>query len=289
MSRPRRPTPGRIRRRRRAALVPLLAVAAIGLYLALRATVLAPIDTHGIEVSHLTVDSDAVGRKLGVNVLEPGDGGPGRRPLLVFLHGRGGSERTFVNDEAVFAAASALGAEAPLIAFPDGGDHSYWHDRAEGSWADYLLSELIPAVSRRFGADPRRVAIGGISMGGFGAYNLALQHPSRFCAVGGHSPALWFEGGETAPGAFDDAEDFARNDIFGALRRNLDAFDGLPVWNDYGDRDPFRVFDEGFVEAVSAGDGKLEAHSWPGEHDAAYWDRHWDEYLRFYARALGRC
>ncbi|MBK5221204.1 MAG: alpha/beta hydrolase, partial [Thermoleophilia bacterium] len=75
------------------------------------------------------------------------------------------------------------------------------------------MREVIPAVSRRFGTDPRRVAIGGISMGGFGAYDLALKHPGRFCAVSGHSPALWFDGSETAPGAFDDAADFERNDV----------------------------------------------------------------------------
>jgi S-formylglutathione hydrolase FrmB len=49
-------------------------------------------------------------------------------------------------------------------------------------------------------------------VGGFGAYDLARLNPGRFCAVGGHSPALWRSGGETAPGAVDDAEDFARHD-----------------------------------------------------------------------------
>lgn len=39
-----------------------------------------------------------------------------------------------------------------------------------------------------------------------GDHDLAMLHPGRFCAVGGHSPALWFDGGETAPGAFDSAE-----------------------------------------------------------------------------------
>lgn len=30
-------------------------------------------------------------------------------------------------------------------------------------------------------------------------------------------------------------------------------------------------------------------HTWPGGHDGRYWDRHWRDYLRFYARALKRC
>jgi S-formylglutathione hydrolase FrmB len=35
------------------------------------------------------------------------------------------------------------------------------------------------------------VAIGGISMGGFGAYAIARLDPGRFCAVGGQSAALY--------------------------------------------------------------------------------------------------
>ena len=55
-------------------------------------------------------------------------------------------------------------------------------------------------------------------MGGFGAYDLARLYPGTFCAVGGDSAALWRNGGESAQGAFDNAEDFARHDVIGAAR-----------------------------------------------------------------------
>ena len=71
-----------------------------------------------------------------------------------------------------------LGPRAPAVLFPDGDDHSYWHDRRDGRWETYVLREAIPAAIRRLRADPRRVAIGGISMGGYGAFNIALP-PSR--------------------------------------------------------------------------------------------------------------
>jgi S-formylglutathione hydrolase FrmB len=66
------------------------------------------------------------------------------------------------------------------------------------------------------------VAIGGISMGGFGALNLARLDPRRFCAVGGHSAALWASGADSAAGAFDDAADFSRNDVIGTATRTAD-------------------------------------------------------------------
>lgn len=248
------------------------------------------VDEHGARVQHLTVHSEAVGEDLGVNVVVPAELRPrGRRPLLVFLHGRGGSETTFTGDQAVFDGLAKLGRKAPIVAFPDGGDHSYWHDRADGAWGRYVMREVIPTLERRFGVDPHRIAVGGISMGGFGAYDLALKHPRRFCAVGGHSPALWFDGGETAPGAFDSAADFNRNDVVGMVRGNPDAFVGMRVWNDYGDEDPFRGYDEGFVAYLRADGADLSAHSWDGGHVASYWNAHWGAYLRFYANALAAC
>jgi S-formylglutathione hydrolase FrmB len=289
MERSRGPSPRQVRRRRRVAGLVLALVGAAAVYLVLAETVLAPVDRHGARVVHLTIRSDAVGEDLGVNVVVPG--GPteprGKRPLLVFLHGRGGSEETFAEDKAVYRGLARLEPRAPILAFPDGGDHGYWHNRAEGGWGRYVMREVIPTVVRRFGADPGRIAIGGISMGGFGAYDLTLLHPGRFCAVGGHSPALWFEGGETAPGAFDGATDFERNDVVEMARAG--GFGDIPVWNDYGRADPFRVYDEGFVDALRANGTDLSAHSWPGGHDAAYWNRHWPAYLRFYANALARC
>ena len=290
MKAPHRPTPAQIRRRRRIAVIVAALFAATAVYFALAATVFAPVDKRGAQAVHLTLHSQAVGRQLDVSVVVPAKTRPrGERPLLVFLHGRGGSDETFIGNGDVYEGLAKLGRKAPIVAFPDGGDHSYWHDRREGAWGKYVMREVIPTVERRFGTDPHRVAIGGISMGGFGAYDLALLHPRRFCAVGGHSPALWFEGGETAPGAFDGAADFARNDVVGMVRGNPEAFEGMRVWNDYGDADPFRVYDEGFVDYLRADDTDLSAHTGSGGHDGAYWSRHWPAYLRFYANSLAAC
>lgn len=286
----RAPSPPQARRRRRGALAALALLAVGAVYLVLANTVFAPIDEHGAHTVHLTIHSRAVGRDLGVNVVEPArPPAPGRRTLLVFLHGRSGSESTYTEDEAVFEGLARLGRRAPFIAYPGGGEDSYWHDRAEGDWGRYVMREVIPTVVRRFAIDPRRIAIGGISMGGFGAYDLALEHPGRFCAVGGHSAALWFEAGETAPGAFDDAEDFERNDVIARAREDPGAFGEIPIWNDFGSEDPFRVYDEGFDQALKASGADITTHTGPGGHEPSYWDRHWPAYLRFYTDALASC
>jgi S-formylglutathione hydrolase FrmB len=269
--------------------VPIALLGVALAYLVLAATVFAPVDRHGASLTHIEVHSRAVGRELGVNVIVPPNAGPkGERSLLVFLHGRGGYEGTF--NDAVFRGLPSLhGRRGPVVAFPAGGVHGYWHDRADGDWEKWVVDEVIPLVVRRFGIDPHRLAIGGISMGGFGAYDIALKNPGRFCAVGGHSPALWFDGSETAPGAFDDEADFERNDVVEAVQESPDAFGDAHVWNDYGQTDDFRPYDEGFVAAMEDGSADFTTHSWPGGHEGSYWDAHWPAYQRFYVNALNHC
>jgi enterochelin esterase-like enzyme len=136
-----------------------------------------------------------------------------------------------------------------------------------------VLREAIPAGVARTGA--KRVAIGGISMGGFGALDLGSR--GKFCAVGAHSAALWFTGGDTAPGAFDDASDFARHDLIGRPPTYR-----APVWMDVGTDDPFRSADTALAKKLG-----VKVHVWPGAHGGGYWQRHMAQYLRFYADACG--
>jgi len=274
-----------IRRRRLLAAGFGLLVLAVAAWLLLG--VFLATDTAGAEVTEMTVDSKDVGESLPTNVVVPEGTDPHGAPLLVFLHGRGGDAGTYTGDEAMFEALNET-KNPPVVAFPDGGDSSYWHDRADGDWGSYVTDEVIPAVEERFGTDPARVAIGGISMGGFGALDLARLHPGLFCAVGGHSPALWTDGGLSAAGAFDDAEDFAAHDVVAAGAGTDSPFSKLPVWIDEGDQDPFKDADIAFVRNLQA-HTDLTGRIWPGGHETAYWDQHWGDYFRFYAKQLAGC
>ena len=218
--------------------------------------------------------SAAIDRTERVSVIVPQGGG--RRPLLVFLHGKGGNQNGHLQKE-MFAAIEALGERAPVVAFPAGGG-SYWHDRDSGDWERMVRRELPRQVARRVRFDRSRIAVGGISMGGFGA--LSLARSGDYCAAGAHSPAIWRSGGETAPGAFDDAEDFARHDVIA----HADDLDGTPLWVDIGDEDPFLAGTRAFGRAAG-----VKVRVRPGGHDGGYWRSHYGEYLRFYARALENC
>lgn len=237
-----------------------------------------------IRVAALEIQSKLLHRKMKQLVVTPAKSEG--RPLLVLLHGRGGGPASFLTG-AFAAGLEALGRRAPDVLLANGGNHSYFHNRRSGRWGSYVLQEAIPAALRTTGADRKRIAVGGVSMGGFGALNLARKEPKRFCAVGAHSPALWESADQTAPGAFDDAADFGRNDVIGAARHRLPY--RMPVWLDVGTEDPFRSADTYFAGLLLARRGNVTFHAWPGTHGPTYWYRHMRRYLKFYAHALATC
>jgi acetyl esterase/lipase len=102
----------------------------------------------GIAVRDVTVESTAVGRDMAVKVVVP-EGGGAKRPLLVFLHGRGNDEGSYVHAP-MLAALKALGRDAPIVAFPDGAEDKYWHDRASRAFAAALRAAGAHATVRRW-------------------------------------------------------------------------------------------------------------------------------------------
>ena len=216
--------------------------------------------TRGARLVHITVHTRYVPQALQEIRVVPRRHG---RWLLVLLHGRSAGPSQFLS-QPFFDTLAALGKRAPEVLLLDGGDHSYWHDRGDGRWGSMVLRE----ASRPH----ERVAIGGISMGGYGALLAGSRHRD-FCAVGVQSPALWLSAGETAPGAFDDAQDYDRNDVFKLPPPH-------PLWIDLGASDPFR--NATLTYARRAG---VHAHIRPGGHDTALWDAFMPQFLRFFAHA----
>ncbi len=228
-----------------------------------------PVNTEGARIVHLMIASRFVHGTMPLTLVTPAGGGA-HRPLLVFLHGLYYDNNSQLTDQ-MFAALHALGPRAPDVAFPYG-DQSWWVNSADGAWASYVLDEVIPKALTVLHADPRRVAIGGISMGGFGAYAIARLDPGRFCAVGGHSAAIY-------PGTGDPV------DLIAAATANPKLYGHAQLWLDVGAQDPsFTATDEQLANALH-----IHLHMWPGGHDFGYWNAHWSAYLGFYAHALAAC
>jgi len=204
-----------------------------------------------------------------------------RLPVVVSLHGRGATHRTtftVLGLAGVLDRLVAHGVPAFALASVDGGDHGYWHRRTDGTDAGAMVvDELVPMLGKR-GLDTGRLGLYGWSMGGYGALLLAGGAlPAAAVAVA--SPALFTSSGSTPSGAFDDAEDYARNDVFGHPERLAT----VPLRIDCGRSDPFFAATRDFV-------GQLKPHPaggfQPGRHDAAYWRRQAPAELSFLGRRL---
>jgi S-formylglutathione hydrolase FrmB len=239
-----------------------------------------------ISIDRYSIESSKVGDTLDQVAVRVRSGEPAG--LVVILHGRGRTPEGMLSDE-LFAALQDRGHDAPVVVFPHGGESSYWHDRESGDWASYVTDEVIPEAIERYDIPPDRVALGGMSMGGYGALEIALHDPQSFCAAAGHSPAIFPDWESSAAGAFDSADDFAAHDLLRDVEgAGAEAFEGMPVWVDIGRDDPFLDATTRFTETLEenhpVGGGVFD-----GAHDEAYWWSHMDDYIDFYATELEKC
>lgn len=206
----------------------------------------------------------------------------GPMPVALFLHGTGADHR-MVFDEldagGVLAGYVAGGGTPFAIAAIDGGE-TWWHRRESGTdTQSMLVEEFVPLLARQ-GVDTGRLAVFGLSMGGFGALLLASQHRvAGLRAVAAMSPAVWslYDAGRSDN--FDSAADFAANDIF-ALRPELEP---LPKRIDCGTADNLLFSVQDYVKDLpGAHEGGFQA----GGHDSGYWRSILPDVLAFLGKNL---
>jgi enterochelin esterase-like enzyme len=237
--------------------------------------------------------SPIIGESFPYRVYLPPDyvRAPQRRyPVLYMLHGAGGNYTEWTDSFLPEQADRLMAAKQipPLIiVMPDDGGETYWANWSGGGprWADYVTEDVVSTIDQRYRTLPNAGsrAIGGLSMGGLGALNLAFQHPDVFGVVGAHSPsvrvdpdpALWFLSGQT----FWD-----NNPIW--LAQHRAGLDTLKIWLDVGDDDVWLPNIEA-VHATLVEEGLNPVwHVFAGPHEAVYWIEHVPDYLHFYGAAL---
>lgn len=204
------------------------------------------------------------------------DGSAALYPALYLMHGSNEDDGQWsrLGVQALLDAGIVAGALPPMIVVMPFGEWIANENRFDAvSWENVFLSELLPLVESQYRIDARREAraIGGISRGGFWAFEIAFRHPDLFSAVGGHS-------------AFFD--DYHAPPEYNPLRlaREAPGIDALRIWLDRGKDDFAAPGLDLMAERLSA---RGIAHQYTvhpeGLHDARYWRQHVGEYLRFYA------
>ena len=220
--------------------------------------------------------SAAVGRTVGFTVVYPRR--PEPLPMWLHLHGRGGHHGDVRHLGPFLYDAVRRGGRRFAIVGVDGGT-SYYHRRASGEDAQrMILEELLPVLVDR-GLETGRFAVGGISMGGYGALLLAeTLGRDRVTACAVDSPAIFASARERSKGSFDSDADFAAHDVVAGSARLV----GIPLRVTCGTSDPFVPGVNQLLARVPSAERELG----PGGHDRAWWDHAAPGQVAFVARHL---
>lgn len=180
-----------------------------------------------VEMTLQTSDSASVGYLL---YLPEDYDSKEKWPLMLFLHGRGESHGPLSLvakwGPPKFA---QRGDQLPyILVSPQCPSEDSWRQSTQQS----RLVELLDSIVERYKVDEDQIFLTGLSMGGYGSWRLAADHPQRFAAVvpvcGGGDPA------------------------------DADKLKSLPIWVFHGDQDravPFQRSVE-MVDAIKAAGGE---------------------------------
>jgi len=285
------------------------------------------------------VPSASLGVTKDVVVYEPAgyDADPNRRwPVYYFLHGLGLDETSWTKSGQLHEVADKLGVQA-IIVMPDADDSFYVNavtpvsydacmKNGEGlffpvqplsskcvktpayeSWITKDLVAWTDATYRTIASKQGR-AIVGLSMGGFGALQLAMRHKDLYAAAGSHSgvDALLYKGPfPYAPGKVELFTQVAEPEdmivkwlvrLFGKDIANWRAHDPaslvaelspgeLALYLDCGTEDIFKL-DNGARYLHDLLEARKIPHTFyigPGKHDFSFWTPRLPETFKFLA------
>jgi predicted peptidase len=164
-------------------------------------------------------------------------------PVILFLHGIGqrGEGGFLPADGAAGGFVRQDLEQIPAVALlPQCRKGKYWHDP---EMERMVLAELEQTASE-FSADPKRLYLAGVSMGGFGAWHLAAEHAGKFAAL------VSICGGST----------LTSGDRFTPVARKIGR---TPVWVFHGSEDRVAPVTESrrMVEALKSVEGSRVRYS----------------------------
>ena len=218
-----------------------------------------------------------------------------RYPVIYFLHDAWGNARSLASNgvAADLETRMSRGLLPEFLLVAPGAPGAWFSDSRDGvhRYEEFLTGDLIEQIGKRYrvrsGQSAR--AITGISMGGYGAFKLALKHPDLYGAVSSLSGALIPMGWDDLP-RYNAFARWTLKRVFGPSREN-NSLVSNDVWEIlrelHFDRPPFAAHLRAGTQDIYGLDGVaaqfgsyLTEHGVPasvvleaGGHDWTYWRR----------------
>ena len=122
-----------------------------------------------------TIKTEIVQKKQLEYLLHKPENTKEKKPLIIFLHGSGekGADLEKVKAHGPFKYLKNNKIDAFVLA-PQCPDNEYWNEET--------LYRLILKIQKENNIDSSRIYLTGLSMGAWGAWNLAFAHPEMFAA-----------------------------------------------------------------------------------------------------------
>ncbi len=249
-------------------------------------------------------NSAILGKKTTMRIILPEVGKPPFATLYL-LHGLSDDSSTWTRNTRL----ENYVRELPLIVVMPDGYRGFYTDHVEGPAFAKHIGEEVPAfVERHFHAKKNRAgrAIGGLSMGGYGALRLGLGYADRFCSVHSHSGAVGWGQSEGAseltaaakrrgwtPEFTEEIRRIFGNNPLGTshdlswLARRAKKAGNLPKLRlDCGTGDFLLQDNRDFDRELTQAKIPHDYVEFDGEHNWDYWDLHIREALDFHAGNL---
>jgi poly(3-hydroxybutyrate) depolymerase len=184
-------------------------------------------------------------------------------PMILFLHGAGerGSDGM---DETQVGLPNAIRSHPErwpfVVVMPqDPYHHHYWTDR------DMMTMAIaaFDAEVKEFHGDPQRLYLTGLSLGGYGTWEIARNYPGKFAAVVPVSGGVFWS---YQPARWKDQQDLPKE--------YAKAVGRTPVWMFHGLLDPVVLpkQSELMYQALAANGGDVRLYEYEGWHHNA-WDK----------------
>jgi predicted peptidase len=207
-------------------------------------------------------------------VYVPADFDPHKKwPIILFLHGAGerGDNGLLQTDVGIGHAIRTSPLQIPfIVVMPQCRANQLWTEAGMQAQALVALDQSI----KEFNADRVRVYLTGISMGGYGTWEMAAKNPGKFAAYvvicgGIHGPDLY------PPLHVSLVDDPKVADPYAETARRIGK---TPVWIFHGSDDPTVPVEESrkMAEALQAAGRSVRYTEYPGvQHNS--WDKAYAE------------
>ena len=221
---------------------------------------------------------------------DPQEAGPGPYPVLLQLHGYHDNRRAWMIKSNLWGHWQRY----PLIIVMPETANGWWANMGiPNNWEDYIVQDLVSHVGSTFPVREGKMAIGGLSMGGFGAIRLGLKYPHLFSSIWAHSSAIFNPDKTAMAFVWDDPD--RSSEVRAHMRNDLNCY----YWAAMLQKEikPRLTFDCGTEDFLI--DQNRDFHTYlqkqklphsymehPGGHTWEYWDLHVQAALVQHAEVL---